>query len=295
MIRKQLAFILSSVLGLAACAMPVYADESDLMYENLNYEIAEDGHVIITNCYQNAKNCNVPAEIDGAPVTEIADSAFSECYFLESVTLPESITKIGRQAFSACTALEWIYMPQEAEYLGAGVFDGCTSLKDIIVPSGITELPEAAFYECTSLDTVIIGEGTEIIGSECFYGCTSLTAPIMPESLTTIGDYAFENCSSLLLVRIPENVVNLGKYIFQGCSSLDEISVSDDNEMFCDMDGVLFTKDMTTLVRYPEANLNSEYTVPDGCTSLANGSFVDAVNLKEIDLNQATIYGMDVF
>ena len=65
--------------------------------------------------------------------------------------------------------------------------------------------------------------------------------------------------------------------------------------MFCDDNGVLFTKDGVTLVRYPEAKEDTSYRVPDGCTQLANGSFVDAVNLKEIDLNQAVIYGMDVF
>lgn len=295
--KNWLAIVLAAVIsGSMISAFPVYADEAETFnYENLDYQITEEGNIVITNCYQNATTCDVPAEIDGMPVTEIGASAFSECYFLEAATLPESITSIGQQAFSACTALEWIYMPSEIEYMGAGVFDGCSSLRDIVLPTGITELPEATFYECTSLDTVIVGEGTEVIGSECFYGCTSLTAPVLPESLTSINDYAFENCSSLMLIEIPENMVNLGKYIFLGCTSLDEFSVDEDNEMFCDVDGVLFTKDMATLIRYPEAIENTEYRVPDGCTALANGSFVDAVHLKEIDLNQATIYGMDVF
>ena len=296
--RNWLAAAISAFMLLGAMpALPAYAedDAETLSFENLEYQISEDGHVIITNCLQNETNCNVPAEIDGAPVTEIAGSAFSECYFLESVTLPESIDTIGRQAFSACTALEWIYMPEEITSMGAGVFDGCTSLRDIVLPTGITELPEATFYECTSLETVIVGEGTEVIGPECFYGCTSLTAAKLPESLTTIGDYAFENCSSMLLMEIPENMVNIGKYVFLGCSSLDEFAVDENNEMFCDVDGVLFTKDMVTLVRYPEAIENSEYTVPDGCTQLANGCFVDAVHLTSVDLNQATVYGMDVF
>lgn len=296
--KNWLAIVLAVVIsGSMVSAFPVYADEEaeTLNYENLDYQITEEGTIVITNCYQNATTCDVPAEIDGMPVTEIADSAFSECYFLEAATLPESITSIGRQAFSACTALESIYMPSEIEYMGAGVFDGCSSLRDVVLPSGITELPEATFYECTSLDTVIVGEGTEIIGSECFYGCTALTAVKLPESLTSINDYAFENCSSIRLIEIPENMVNMGKYLFLGCTSLDEFSVDEDNEMFCDVDGILFTKDMTTLIRYPEAIESTEYRIPDGCTSLANGSFVDAVHLKSVDLNQATIFGMDVF
>ncbi len=295
MMKKKLAFFIAAAMSLAACAVPVYADESELMYEDLNYEIADDGHVIITNCYQSAETCRIPEEIDGAPVTEIADSAFSECYFLTKLTLPESITKIGRQAFSACTALESIYLPAEIEYMGAGVFDGCTALKAVDIPAGLTELPEASFYECSALERVSLPEGIEVIEPESFYKCSSLSGITLPESVTSIGDYAFQGCSSIKSIALPAETVNLGKYIFQDCVSLSDIEADEQNEMFCDKDGVLFTKDGATLVRYPEAKEGTSYKVPDGCTSLANGCFVDAVSLKEIDMNQAVMYGIDIF
>ena len=125
--------------------------------------------------------------------------------------------------------------------------------------------------------------------------CSSLSQVTFPESVTSIGDYAFQGCGSMKSIDFPAATVNLGKYIFQDCISLTDINVAEENEMFCDDNGVLFTKDGVTLVRYPEAKEDTSYRVPDGCTQLANGSFVDAVNLKEIDLNQAVIYGMDVF
>ena len=295
MMKKHLAAFIAAALGFAACAVPVYADYSGLEHGDLFYEIADDGHIIITDCHESAEKMDVPAEIDGAPVMEIADSAFADCTMLESVTLPESITKIGRQAFSTCTSLESIDMPKELEYMGAGVFDECSSLKEVIFPSGITELPEATFYECTSLEGVILPEGVELIGPESFYMCSSLSQVTFPESVTSIGDYAFQGCGSMKSIDFPAATVNLGKYIFQDCISLTDINVAEENEMFCDDNGVLFTKDGVTLVRYPEAKEDTSYRVPDGCTQLANGSFVDAVNLKEIDLNQAVIYGMDVF
>lgn len=294
--KKHLCFIFASVLAVNAfSAMPVYAEENDALYEDLNYKTAEDGHIIITNCLQNAKECVIPEEIDGAPVTEIADSAFSECFLLEKLTVPDSVKIIGRQAFSACSVLKTIKLPTEIDKMGAGVFDGCPKLESVTIPKGITELPEATFYECTGLSSVVLPEGLEIIGSESFYGCSSVSEIAFPESLTSIGDYAFQGCSSLKTVNFTENLVNLGGYIFQDCKSLTDISVPDSNEMFMDKDGVLFTKDGCTLVRYPEAREQDSFVIPEGCTQLANGCFVDAVYLRNIDLNNATVFGMDAF
>lgn len=294
--RNKLCFILGAAFMVNFfSALPVGAEEKELEYEDLNYEIADDGHIIITNCYQSATECTVPEEIDGAPVTEIADSAFSECYFLKKLTVPDSVKIIGRQAFSACSELKTVKLPVEIEQMGAGAFDACPVLESVTLPKGITELPEATFYECEGLKTVIMPEGIEIIGSESFYGCESLSEIIFPNSLTSIGDYAFQGCSSLKTVTLTENVQNLGSYIFYGCKSLNDIETKDTNPMFASRDGVLFTKDGVTLVRYPEAKKEESYTIPEGCTQLANGSFVDAVYLKNIDLGSATVYGIDVF
>lgn len=271
------------------------ADDSEKEYDNLNYTISDEGTAVITNCFQNATECTIPEEIDGAAVTEIADSAFSECYFLETVVIPDSVKKIGRQAFSACSVLKSIKLPEEVEEMGAGVFDECPLLETVVMPKGLTELPEAMFYECEGLKSVTLPEGMEVIGSESFYGCTSLADIAFPESLTSISDYAFQNCTSLKKITLTENVVNLGKYIFQSCKTLEKIETDKNTPMFMDKDGVLFTKDGVTLIRYPEAKKDESYTIPEGCTQLASGSFTDAVYLKNIDMGNAATYGMDVF
>lgn len=294
--KITLCFILGAVMAAGIfSSVPVSAEDNEKEYENLNYTISEDGTAVITNCFQNASECIVPEEIDGAAVTEIADSAFSECYFLESLTIPDSVKIIGRQAFSACSQLKTIKLPEEVEKIGAGVFDGCAALESVVMPKGITELPEAAFYECAGLKTVTLQEGLEIIGSESFYGCTSLSEIVFPDSLTSINDYAFQNCQSLKKLFFPENVQNLGKYIFQDCKSLEAIETDENNPMFMDNEGVLFTKDGVTLVRYPQAKKDDSFAVPEGCTQLAAGSFTDAVHLKNIDMGEAVTYGMDVF
>lgn len=298
--RKRFGILCAAAAVMLTGTMSVSAETesgsgSELLYEDLNYEITEDGSITITNCMQSAVTCTIPESIDGKTVTQIADSAFAECYFLEEVVIPDTVTGIGRQAFSACSALESVTMPSKITQLGAGVFDGCSELKTVVIPQGIEELPQAAFYECTALEQVTLPEGICTIGSEAFYGCASLQTVVLPESTDAIADYAFQGCTALEEITFPAGVQNLGGYIFQDCNALTAIHVDEANPMFCDRNGVLFTKDGVTLVRYPQHAPAQSYRIPDGCTQLANGSFVDAANLRQIDLNQATVYGQDVF
>ena len=67
----------------------------------------------------------------------IADSAFSWCEGLTSVTIGNSVTSIGDHAFS-----------------------GCSKLTSVIIPNSVTSIGYSAFYGCSKLETIIF-KGTE--------------------------------------------------------------------------------------------------------------------------------------
>ena len=79
----------------------VVASAEDLTYDNLTYEIVSDETktVTITGCDQNATTIEVPAEIEGVPVTKIGPQAFRSCYNLVKATLPDSIVTMDRSVF----------------------------------------------------------------------------------------------------------------------------------------------------------------------------------------------------
>ncbi len=66
---------------------------------------------------------------EGSICEVIGSSAFSDCYDLWSVTLPQSLRQIGNSAFSYCTDLSSIHIPASTELIGSGAFYGCKSLK----------------------------------------------------------------------------------------------------------------------------------------------------------------------
>lgn len=72
------------------------------------------------------------------------------------------------------------------------------------------------------------------------------------------------------------------------CISLKEINVDSNSKYYTSVDGVLFSKDMTTLVYYPSSKEYTEYSIPDGVTDIGELAFVTN-KLKIVNIPDSTI------
>ena len=76
----------------------------------------------------------ISGDLDLAGVRGIADSAFSGCPQLTSVTVPDGVRAIGAYAFSGCSGLTTVAIPNCVTCIGENVFSGCTSLRIAYIP-----------------------------------------------------------------------------------------------------------------------------------------------------------------
>ena len=265
-------------------------------------------------------------------VTSISDYAFSSCIRLTSVTIPNSVTSIGDSAFSGCSGLTSVAIPDSVTSIGWYTFRGCTGLTSInadennknyrsdegilfnknmttliqypsaktnseyVIPNSVTSISDYAFSSCISMTSIAIPNSVTSIGSSVFSNCSGLTNVTIPDSVTSIGDFAFSDCAGLTSVAIPDSVTSIGWYTFRGCTSLTSINVDENNENYCSPQGILFNKNMTTLIQYPPANVNTEYVIPDSVTYIGDSAFSDCAGLTSVTIpNSVTSIGGSAF
>ncbi|MGI5873790.1 MAG: leucine-rich repeat protein [Bacillota bacterium] len=227
-------------------------------------------------------------------VTQIGFVAFSGCSSLTSVTIPDSVTSIESGAFEFCTGLTSITIPDSVTSIRSFAFDGCSSLTSVTIPASVTSIGDRAFRGCSSLTSVTIPDSVTSIEDGVFGGCSSLTSVTIPDSVTSIEDGVFGGCSSLTLVTIPDSVTSIVDNFF-GCTSLRTITVDPNNPSYSSLDGVLFNKTQTSLIRCPQ-NKEGKYKIPDGTIVIREDAFLDCTGLTSITIpDSVTSIGVYAF
>ncbi len=197
----------------------------------------------------------LPDEIDGCPVTVLGTNLFLNETLVYDITLPRHLRKISSAAFQGCTGLERVLIPDSLAEIGDHAFFNCKRLQSVCL-SG-TE-GQNGYADLTSVGTV---------EDWAFGGCESLVSVGISDSMTEISLGVFSRCKSLTEVNISENVNHIGTSAFDDCSSMLAINVAEGSELYCDIDGVLFNKAQTEILKYPEGR-EEGYVIPPTVTTI---------------------------
>ena len=256
-------------------------------YDIYTYKVGSDGTVTITDCDDSAQGAiTIPSQIDGKPVTSIGSGAFHGCSSLTSITIPNSVTIIGNIAFDWCKKLTQINVDKANTTY--------SSVNGVLFNKDKTEL--IRYPEGKADTSYAIPNGVTSIGDWAFQSCNSLTSITIPDSVTSIGTMAFEDCSSLTSITIPDSVTSIDRHAFFVCRKLNQINVDTANTAYSSVNGVLFNKEKTKLIRYPEGKADTSYSIPDGVTSIGNSAFYGCSNLTSITIpDGVTIIDINAF
>ena len=166
---------------------------------------------------QQIEKIVIPYEHNGLPVVTIGDSAFSECYFLTNITIPDSVTSIGVNAFYHCP-LNSINIPSNVTRIGERAFESCNKLTKVEIPESVKSIDFYAFASCNSLTKVSIPDNVTIIGEDVFHECFGVS--IICSQGSYAEQYAKENEINIIYdkVYMPDTVPteNSNKLITSG-------------------------------------------------------------------------------
>jgi len=95
-------------------------------------------------------------------------------------------------------------------------------------------------------------------------------------------------------VILPKEAEAVPPSSFSHCSLVDTVSVEDGSAAFASENGLLYTSDLTTLLRVPAGA--AEVTIREGCTVIAAGALEACANLTTINAPATvTSISLDVF
>lgn len=153
-----------------------------------------------------------------------------------------------------------------------------SQLETFILPKGITSTLISGEYESGTTDsqkltTLILPKGLKRVRS--FSNCPHLTNLVLPESVEEIDEFAFAGCTDITKIHIPASVKRMDGTCFADCD-LQAYEVAADNPCFTVIDGVVYSKDLTTLVAFPSAYPHKHFSVPEGTKVIGYGAFMDS-------------------
>jgi len=129
-------------------------------------------------------------------------------------------------------------------------YDG-TPMSELTIPGTLGGLPVAAIWQAA-------------------FANNQLTSVTIPSGVTAIGAIAFEN-NELTSIAIPSSVTSIGFNPFRNNPSLGSITVSQGNQHFRSIDGVLYNRAGTALLAWPGGK--SPVNIPNTVTSIGHSAF----------------------
>lgn len=209
-------------------------------WEQFQYQVSENEVTIVGYVGTIEGTLEIPAEIDGLPVTRVEDDAFIKQNQLVEVVIPASVIEIGSTAFHDCENLQVFTVAEENPVYcvkngllldkGEKVLIRCPSgrygeVTDI--PNTVFLISDAAFADCSSLSKIELPISVLSIGAMAFSNCQSLSEVIVPSGVQTLPDSAFADCIALQRVTLSEGLTNISVAAFRNCTALQEVQLPD--------------------------------------------------------------------
>ena len=261
---------------------------------DFEYEVLYGGTAEITDYSGSATKLEIPSILNGYTVTKIGDWAFSGCTSLTSITMPDSVTSISKYAFDGCENITDVYY--------CGSMDSWEEIEiedendDLIYNTTIHFIVDPEWWSNISwnIDTegTLTISGSGVINPDGYSieedipwnsEHESIKNVVIEDGITGIGNYAFMECSNLETISIPASVTEIGDFVFYDMNSVKGINVDENNENYKSVDGVLFNKDMTEIIKYPNGRSGS-YAIPETVTTIHTCAFRECTELTELEI-----------
>ena len=254
----------------------------------------------------------------GSKLESIAPMTFSYCTSLKSITIPASVKTIGDYAFAPDLqkineiTLAMLFIDSGLEEVEQQLLPYIVPLESVVFEEGSKlETIGAYAFACTTIPDITIPENVKSINEGVFAGCSKMTSVVLPLGLTSIGNGSFV-CTALNNINIPNAVESIGDgvFIFSAIESFNipasvkylgelalgyqaTINVDENNPNYSSVDGVLFNKNKTELIRCMLEGI--DYVIPSTVQKISNLAFAGSSIHTLIIPSSVVFIGENIF
>ena len=246
---------------------------STVTYNGKQYTVTSIGDNAFSSCY-NLTKVTIPNS-----VKTIENRAFENCWNLKTVTIPNSVKTIENRAFKGCTGLKTVTIGNSVTTIGISAFAGCTGLTEVTIPNSVTTIWSEAFGYCDNLKKVIWNARNveNPPRSSPFSNCDQLTNFIFGEEVEIIPSHLCYKLTSLKKLVIPDSATSIGDFAFSSCTGLTEVTIGNSVTEI----GTCAFSSCTGLTKV---------TIPNSVTKIGNEVFSSCTGLKKVIWNARYIW-----
>lgn len=215
----------------------------------------------------------LPDNLNGNPVTAIADKAFAGDKDIVHVTLPAALQYIGNEAFYGCANIESVNFGAVVTSIGDRAFAECGKLSsvtfsdelDSISSFGVDVFRNTPYVLEATEDFIVLGNvlvkyngyvtavnvpsTVGYIATDAFGNKGQITTlNFLGAGLKVIDSFAFQYCSGLISITFPASLSEVKRNAFFGCDKLFVVTYA-------------VASDYASLTIDPEAYPTDWYTV----------------------------------
>lgn len=184
-------------------------------------------------------------------------------------------------------------VPASVVEVDDGAFEECSVLTSITLPAGLLRIGESAFHDCKGLTSVAIPASVSDIGPSALADCSAVTSIFVDPAnpyFSSIGGVLFNKSQTVLMqypaarggtYTIPASVTQIPDEAFEICDGLTSISVDPANAAFSSVEGVLFNRSRTLLIRCP-AGKGGAFTIPSTVITIGYSAFDSCAGLTNV-------------
>lgn len=264
--------------------------------------------VVSINDYAFALSKNLKKISLSESIASFGFGAFADCKSLEDINISDNITSLNNYELYGCSALKNFSTGDGITEICVDNFDYCT-LETFEIGKNVKKL----YSQYTS--TTYIRTAKFIVDPDNPYFSSDENGLLYNKDKTILIRYPSENpaetfelpsdtiwmdglsltyCNNIKNIALHANYEGWTSYNYNGyhgsdygfnnCYGLEKIIISEDNPKYSsDENGIMFSKDKTVLLRYPNGKSETTYDIPSHVKIISEDAFYGCLNITSMD------------